>query len=336
MKMASSNKTAWDALDTARSIASLFSTLPKILTKSNRPIEDYVRLLVKMARINRGAKLPIYGSADITNRCNLRCVHCYWWKNRKASAELTPAGWSRVIDDTFIKNGIYQVALTGGEPLLRPDVIKVFSRKMPKKFVIVTNGTLELKRIKGLLNYFVSIDGTREVHDRIRGQRIYDKVKDNVSNYKGPVFLNMTINSLNAGCLEDMVEDWRGVTNLINFQFHTPFSRDDRLWVPYGRARDNIVGRIRALKKEYPGFFLNTDMQLENLRGNAWTKDCPSWAFLPLDSTGRRKSPCFIGGERKPMCERCGMCETAGMHAGIYKTDLEWFNIFNRNVSRAR
>jgi len=321
---------------TAKLVVSLFSSIPTIFNKSDQPLSDHLGLFMRLSMINLGARLPVYGSADITNKCNLKCKHCYWWKNRKPAPELSAAQWSGIIDDVFLKNGVFQVALTGGEPLLRPDVIDVFSRKMPKKFVVVSNGTLELNRIKGMLAYYVSIDGTRDVHDRIRGRGVYERVKKNVSNCDERISINMTINSMNCSCLEDVAKEWSGIVNTLNFQFHTPFEKDDRLWIPYGRARDKIVDRIKALKGEYPGLLLNTDMQLENLKGNSWVGKCPSWSILSLDGEGKRKLPCCIGGEKKPMCERCGMCEYAGMHSAIYGIDTEWIDLFNKNVFREK
>src|SRR6202041_341127 len=45
--------------------------------------------LVKSLR--DGVKTPLFGSADILNACNLKCVHCYWWTTREPTAgELSP------------------------------------------------------------------------------------------------------------------------------------------------------------------------------------------------------------------------------------------------------
>lgn len=309
-----------------------FLTIPIILKRApiflngSRPPTDYIHLALKLLKINFGHKVPIYGSADITNRCNLKCKHCYWWKNWKSSNELSPEQWRVVIREKFKKTRIYQVALTGGEPLLRPEVIEVFNEELPNKLVIVSNGTLPLIDF-GRVSYFVSLDGTEKIHDSIRGSGTYKKIKQHVKDYNGLVYSNTTINALNCDSIEDLVEEWSGLLDMMNFQFHTPFNLDDKLWVPFGKKRDEIVDRILKLKQEYPDLFLNTEMQLNLLRSNKWVSKCPNWAFLSLNHLGQVKQPCLLGGENKPICERCGMCEEAGMYVGLYQFDLEWLKI---------
>jgi MoaA/NifB/PqqE/SkfB family radical SAM enzyme len=48
---------------------------------------------------------------------------------------------------------------------------------MPKRVCVVTNGTFPLKRYDGLYFYWVSLDGTEEVHDCIRGKGAHAKTK---------------------------------------------------------------------------------------------------------------------------------------------------------------
>ena len=47
----------------------------------------------------------------------------------------------------------------------------------------------------------------------------------------------MTINSLNYNAVENLVEEWNGKVNKIGFQFHTPFVKNDPLWMPFGNER---------------------------------------------------------------------------------------------------
>jgi len=258
-----------------------------------------------------GEKVPIYGSADITNSCNLKCKHCYWWKNWKPSNELSPEQWRTVIREKLKGGNLFQIALTGGEPLLKPETIKVFNEELHKK-----------------ISYIVSIDGTEKIHNLIRGPNVYKKVKQHVKDYNGMVFSNTTINSLNCNCIEDIVKEWNGLLTRMNFQFYTPFSLDDKLWLPYGKKRNKVIDKILKLKQEYQDLFLNTDVQLNLFRSNKWTKECPTpWSVISLNQLGKIKQPCCMGGENKPICERCGMCEAVGIYAGLYQGDLEWFKI---------
>jgi len=294
--------------------------------------KDFLTLL-KAFKAKIGQKPFFYGSCDITNKCNLNCKHCYWRKNYEEEEELSKDEFEDIIEEKFIENNILQVVLTGGEPLLRPEIIELFAEK-GVSFDIVTNGTLPLKDF-GQSEYYISIDGDEEIHNKIRGQGTYGRIKRNVENFDGDsnLIINYTINSLNYQCIEKVFEEWKDRVDMVNFQFHTPFSHDDGLWIPYGKKRDAIIKKIKKLKRKYPYKSYNTDKQLDILGTNYWTKNCPNWAFLSLNHKGERKTPCFIGSNssgRKPICEKCGMCETAGMFSGLFQGDTEWFEVRKR------
>jgi MoaA/NifB/PqqE/SkfB family radical SAM enzyme len=277
------------------------------------------------------SKPAMYGSVDVNNICNLHCSHCYWWLNRKNDAEdLSAEQWRQIIRRTFKKQHVYVVTLVGGEPTMRPDIIQVFCEEMPRRVCIVTNGTYPLKRFENLYFYWISLDGTEEVHDSIRGKGAYVKTKQNISEYiKGPdrkgkpawkdIWITMTINSLNYNTIEDLVEEWKNKVNKIGFQFHTPFIKNDPLWMPFGDKRTKVVDRLISLRKKYPHFVINGEKQLSLMKGN-WGGigttpiQCPSWAILSLDHMGRIKQPCCIGSAdnntkkaAKPICEECGL-----------------------------
>jgi MoaA/NifB/PqqE/SkfB family radical SAM enzyme len=277
-------------------------------------------------------KLPIFGSADITNFCNLKCRHCYWWLNRTSHKELSADEWRNVVKEIFIKNDVVSISLTGGEPLLRPDVIEAIISEMKWRYVtIVTNGTLPL--IDFGVGYFISIDGTENVHDAIRGMNVYSKVKENVMEHpEVNVVINMTINSLNYKCVENVVNEWYNFARAITFQFHTPFSYDDKLWLPYGEPRNNTIDKLLKLKEKYPDFIANTAKQLNLFRDGRWTANCPTWFFVNLDSSGKTKNPCVISNTEnngvKPICERCGIACYAGAYSGLFLSDIEWLRMF--------
>jgi MoaA/NifB/PqqE/SkfB family radical SAM enzyme len=289
------------------------------------------------------SKPAIYGSVDVNNICNLHCSHCYWWLNRKNDAEdLSAEQWREIIKKTFKKQHVYVVTLVGGEPTMRPDIIEVFCEEMPRRVCVVTNGTYPLKRFENLYFYWISLDGTEEVHDSIRGKGAYVKTKQNILEYiRGPdrkgkpawkdIWITMTINSLNYNTIEDLVEEWKGKVNKIGFQFHTPFIKNDPLWMPFGDKRTKVVENLISLREKYPDFVINGEKQLSLMKGN-WggigttPVQCPSWAILSLDHMGRIKQPCCIGSAdnssnknaAKPICEECGLgCYSVLVAQGI-------------------
>ncbi len=129
-----------------------------------KDIKKDISTLLKCAKVKAGQKVFFYGSCDITNRCNLNCKHCYWMENFVEEEELSLEQFEHLIEENFINNNIIGVALTGGEPLLRPEIIELFYEK-GLRFDIVTNGTLPLKDF-GQSEYYISIDGNEEIHDK--------------------------------------------------------------------------------------------------------------------------------------------------------------------------
>jgi sulfatase maturation enzyme AslB (radical SAM superfamily) len=298
------------------------------ITDLLREMPFYISIFKKMTAYRLfHSKQPMYGSVDVNNVCNLHCTHCYWWLNRKEEQDMTVEDWRKIIRNVLNKQHIFITTLVGGEPTLRPDIIELFCKEMPKRVCVVTNGTFPLKHYDGLYFYWVSMDGAEEVHDRIRGKGSYAKTKKNIMDYiAGPdhngkpawkdIWLSMTINSQNYMTVEGLVEEWVGKVNKIGLQFHTPFVKGDPLMLPFGSVRNQVVDTIIQLKKKYSKFIVNPIPQLALMKGN-WggvgttPVDCPSWAILSLDHMGKVKQPCCIGSADaksiKPMCEECGL-----------------------------
>ena len=210
------------------------------ITDLVRELPFYINIFSKYASIKLfNAKPTMYGSVDIINVCNLHCTHCYWWLNRKNdNNDLSAEQWREIINSTFKKQRIFVVTLVGGEPTLRPDIIQAFCEEMPKRVCVVTNGTYPLKRFKDLYFYWISMDGTEKVHDKIRGEGSYSRTKQNILDYVAghsrhnkpawkDIWITMTINSLNYETVEDLTDEWVGRVNKIGFQFHTPFVMGD-------------------------------------------------------------------------------------------------------------
>ena len=279
---------------------------------------------------------PFYGSADITNVCNLHCTHCYWWLNRKEEESLNLVQWEKMINEKFKKNHIFIVTLVGGEPLMRPEIVQLFVKKFPKRACIVTNGTYPLPHFENLYFYWISIDGNKEIHDKIRGEGSWDKTRKNVIDYVKTknnkawkdIWITMTINSQNINSVKSVISDWKDFSNKIGFQFHTPFMENDPLWVPFGEERDKIVDEIIQMReKEYKDYIVNPKRQLELMKrswgGKGTTPiNCPTWTILSLDHMGREKLPCCIGSAEKksmkPRCEECGIgCYSVSLAYGM-------------------
>jgi radical SAM protein with 4Fe4S-binding SPASM domain len=120
---------------------------------------------------------PSYVLWDCTRRCNLNCVHCGASKETYP-AELTTAQIKGIVDEIAALK-IAMFAVTGGEPLLREDLLDVLAhaRQRGMKTGIATNGFLldrpMAKRIAEarVHSVQVSLDGTEPTHNEIRQNR---------------------------------------------------------------------------------------------------------------------------------------------------------------------
>jgi heme d1 biosynthesis radical SAM protein NirJ len=113
---------------------------------------------------------------NMIRRCNLACKHCYSISaDTDFPGELTTAEVFKVMDD-LKRFRVPVLILSGGEPLLRPDIFEISARAKDMGFYVglSSNGTLidesNIARIADIhYNYVgISIDGLRETHDRFR------------------------------------------------------------------------------------------------------------------------------------------------------------------------
>lgn len=123
----------------------------------------------------------------ITGKCNLNCKHCFFSDHRNDPC-MSLREYSRLADELY-KLGVYEVVITGGEPLLHPEVLgicKIFKKRM---FIIrlLSNGILLTpSMVNKLINagvsmIDVSLDGASpETHDTFRGTSCFNRIVENL------------------------------------------------------------------------------------------------------------------------------------------------------------
>jgi 12,18-didecarboxysiroheme deacetylase len=148
---------------------------------------------------------------NMTQRCNLKCVHCYAHAVDPSSHKdpISNEKAKEIIDD-LAQFGAPVMLFSGGEPLVREDLVDLakYATSKGMRAVISTNGTLitkskarELKEV-GLSYVGISLDGAEEVHDKFRGVKgSYRQALKGVENCQAEglkVGLRFTINKRNA------------------------------------------------------------------------------------------------------------------------------------------
>jgi MoaA/NifB/PqqE/SkfB family radical SAM enzyme len=126
---------------------------------------------------------PLTLTLQVTRKCNLHCIYC---SEEKQLAEPNKEDLGDIISK--IKN-VGRIIISGGEPLLRPDIIDILKeiRSQRNILALATNCTRVDKelanKLVGLIDYAdITIDGPRNIHNVIRGN--YDSILEGIFNLR--------------------------------------------------------------------------------------------------------------------------------------------------------
>ncbi len=168
--------------------------------------------------------IPVIVSWAITYKCNARCQYCENW-TCPTDKELTREEIMAVIDD-LAAMGTAVISLTGGEPLLRPDLADIIDHAVHRKIYVSvnTNGILvsqHLPVLKKADRVTVSFDGPEAVHDSIRGPGthglVLKAIEILVENGCAPA-LNTVLTKMNAPYVDDILKTAGQYNVKVSFQ----------------------------------------------------------------------------------------------------------------------
>jgi radical SAM protein with 4Fe4S-binding SPASM domain len=196
----------------------------------------------------------------LTERCNLRCKHCYQtggMTNEMSLPEIKETigeiedmlnAWSDGYGIGFSRS----FNITGGEPFLHEDIFEILEEIRRRGFEVdlLSNGILINREMAKLLSWLgirgvqVSIEGPEKIHEEIRGRGTFSaclKGVDFLVDAGIKVTLNVTLSQINADYFTDIAElaTERGVQRL-------GFSR----LVPSGRGADLLDKMLTKEKIE--------------------------------------------------------------------------------------
>jgi MoaA/NifB/PqqE/SkfB family radical SAM enzyme len=226
---------------------------------------------------------------DITHRCNLQCWMCDIWKDKE-----------RDIDKTYIekiimqakKLGIKEIALSGGEPLLREDIFEIFEYAHNigiKNLGVLTNGILVKKYFDKLRPYIedntitpvISFDSLKsEVHNYIRNSPFaWEKTLEALKKLSylkstNPLVNFEVITIILNGNLEELLDIAHFIhslgTNSLQFQPLLPNNlkmaerKTSPFWITPDRLSllDDKIDKLIYFKKKNPEFIKNSERNL--------------------------------------------------------------------------
>ena len=256
-----------------------------------------------------GARAPIFLSYAMTFRCTNRCAYC----------DLPPSGEELTIEelrpllDGFRSMGLVRLGLTGGEPLLHPDVGPLIRhcRDIGVLTVMSTNGALVRDRIdalEGLDVASVSVDGGRALQDDLRGSGSFDTAVDAIALLRARgvgVVLSAVLTARNIDHIDEILEvaEDAGVATVWQPYFepgHSPTDGDpDR---PDPAGFQEAISRLIAVKRRRPQRIASSLPYLRFISGHYPdydTTDCLAGElFFGLSPDGQLH-PCYplIGRE---------------------------------------
>jgi cyclic pyranopterin phosphate synthase len=244
---------------------------------------------------------------SVTQRCNLRCIYCHAEGERAPEAEL-PLGDIREILRVAAGLGLRSVKFTGGEPLVREDILEIVRAVPPGlESSMTTNGILlgsyarDLKEA-GLSRINVSLDSLDpECYREITG---HDRLSDVLAGIEAaleagltPIKLNMVVlKGINEDEVDAFLEYVRGNRDLIlqlielmEWNTCTSHAEINRLEKDLASRSKIILTRRMHHRKKY----CVDGAEVEVVRPRHNTEFCAFCNRLRVTSDGRLK-PCLL------------------------------------------
>lgn len=251
----------------------------------------------------------------ITQRCNLRCLYCHREGEerlaRDITAEMTVDEIVRIVR-IAVGLGISKVKLTGGEPLMRKDVLEIVrgiaSIRGLKDLSMTTNGTLlaplaQELHANGLRRVNINLPTLNdEVYSRLTGGRLEDVlegVKAAVEAKLCPVKLNMLIlNDVNDHDVPEMIAFARETGTILQLIELEPINLSDTYYSTHHQLLDEYEYMLRqkAVKVETRRYMQNRsiyhlpDTSVEIVHPIENTEFCMRCTRLRVTSDGELKT----------------------------------------------
>ncbi|WP_239257283.1 GTP 3',8-cyclase MoaA [Listeria ilorinensis] len=226
---------------------------------------------------DRFGRVHDYIRISVTDRCNLRCVYCMPEEGLKFLPHEKVLSQDEIVDfmKIMVQFGIRKVRLTGGEPLLRTDIVEIVRgiASIPEieDIAVTTNAMYLAKKAAdlkaaGLTRINVSLDSLHE--DRFRSitrggrlQKVLDGIKRAEEVGLFPIKLNVV---LIKGQNDDEIMDFLRFTQNkdINVRFieYMPIGHAGNSWKQKYMSLETIFERIREEGLEFES--------VESIRGN--------------------------------------------------------------------
>ena len=278
-----------------------------VITCENQKLTDEYGRLINYLRLS------------VTDRCNLKCIYCSPPQGIKYLAHSEICSYSEFLKIVKIASqlGLNKIRLTGGEPFLRRDVIKLVASlqniKNIKEITVTTNGTLLLPYLNnlreiGIRRINISLDTLKkELFCKLTGSEKFFNVLESINQalYLGfKVKINMVVlKGINDGEITQFIEYFLKKQAEVRFIEFMPLCGPrwkEEHFFPYERIKEIIARNFELLPLPTSGvaqeFALRDGSSLEGKVGiiaPVTRSFCPSCSRLRLSPNGELR-PCLF------------------------------------------
>jgi cyclic pyranopterin phosphate synthase len=262
-------------------------------------------------------KRPVFSiRISITNRCNVKCFYCHHDGIIPKDYEMNPQEIERIAKIAK-KLGIYKIRLSGGEPLIRKDVVDIvekIARIGFRDIALTTNGVLLAEYAEDLVNagldrVNVSFDTLKPETYRFITKKDYlkkarDGIKKAVAVGLNPVKVNMVVmKGINHREIWDMFQFCRGtgavlqLIELLKTETHQESEFFDQYHYDMGELEgelNRISTRVKTRKfmQDRKKYFVEGG-EIEVVRPMDNTEFCKNCTRLRITPDGKIK-PCLL------------------------------------------
>lgn len=202
--------------------------------------------------------LPLLIGFSLTDRCPFHCQYCFF-----SSRKLQDLPLAEIINiiDKLCDYHMLIIEFTGGEPCLRDDLYEIMKYAKKKKLlVILSTSGYNIQQHEQALKYidkiYLSLDGPREVNDKLRGEGAFGIVMAaaNFLKTKGKqFFFRNVLTQLNLSCITDVITIAENYQTKVKFQpmwisIHYEDYNIKRL-MPEHSSLNSVLEKLINLKK---------------------------------------------------------------------------------------
>lgn len=304
-----------------KSLRIFFMDALKIVIKNPLQALSFFRTLLwlkKAARLRsnwlkHGINVPPIIIFSITNDCNLDCRGCYAKSLHTAAVEeLSDESMKKIFKEAN-ELGVSFFVIAGGEPLLRPEIIKITENYREIIFFIFTNGLLiddemivKFKKQKNVVP-LISLEGNKEDTDQRRGEGTYAHLHNTMRKMKrNGIFFGNSLTLTKESFATIMSESY--IKSLVDFgcKFflfleYTPTEPGTEDWTLTPDQRQQVTELLSFYRQKYPSLFIAVPWDEDDVGGclsagrgfvhiNA-AGDLEPCPFAPFSDTNLKSTP---------------------------------------------